>query len=241
MLRVFLSDMRGWGEISTMRLFPGDTVPLTLTLEDASGLPLGNQSLAVRSEAGNRIDPVAPTTDAHGQAEILISAEVAGEDALIITGRGLSARLALRVTDELPEDEPHAFGALPQGAALAQRDDVLRWERLAGVRLEERDGLLRPSFEPEIKALHGQPVRLQGFILPLENAERQSHFLLSAYPPSCFFCLPGGPETMVEVFCKDPVAFSFDPVLIDGTLEVLEDDDMGLYYRIADARVSGGS
>ena len=72
-------------------------------------------------------------------------------------------------------------------------------------------------------------------MLPLENAERQRHFLLTANPPSCFFCLPGGPETVVEVMAREPVAFGLDAVVMDGRLQLLEDDDSGLLYRMTEA------
>jgi hypothetical protein len=77
--------------------------------------------------------------------------------------------------------------------------------------------------------------RIQGFMMPLEPGKKQRHFLLSSVPLSCSFCLPGGPESMVEVRTKTPVEYSMEPVVVEGRLQVLQDDPYGLYYRISDA------
>jgi len=54
-------------------------------------------------------------------------------------------------------------------------------------------------------------------------------------PLTCAFCLPGGPESMVEVKTKTPVKYSMEPVVVEGRFLVLNDDAYGLYYRITDA------
>ena len=83
-------------------------------------------------------------------------------------------------------------------------------------------------------------VKIQGFMMPLDMGEKQARFILSALPPSCSFCLPGGPEQMVEVQAKTPVKYGFEPILLTGKLAVLKDDPMGLYYRLTDAVVTVG-
>jgi hypothetical protein len=76
--------------------------------------------------------------------------------------------------------------------------------------------------------------RLQEFMMPLEPGEKQSRFLLTSVPSGCSFCLPGGPESMVEVRAKSPIAFTYDPLIVEGTFVVLNDDPMGMYYRLTD-------
>lgn len=71
--------------------------------------------------------------------------------------------------------------------------------------------------------------------MPLETGERQQHFILTSYPPSCGFCMPGGPEGVVEVRTKQPVKYTTDPIVISGKLAVLKDDPTGMYYRLTDA------
>ncbi|MDP3616267.1 MAG: hypothetical protein Q8R49_00360, partial [Rhodoferax sp.] len=93
----------------------------------------------------------------------------------------------------------------------------------------------RPVFNSEQLALHFRLQRVQGFMMPLEPGEKQKHFLLSSVPLTCSFCVPGGPESMVEVFTKTAVKYSLEPVTVEGKFAVLEDDPYGLYYRITDA------
>jgi hypothetical protein len=54
-------------------------------------------------------------------------------------------------------------------------------------------------------------------------------------PQTCAFCMPGGPESMVEVKSKTPVKYTFEPVVLTGTLSVLKDDPTGVFYRLTDA------
>jgi hypothetical protein len=103
----------------------------------------------------------------------------------------------------------------------------------------EGDGTEPPKFEvvfsKELQKLQGKQVKLAGFMLPLQQAEAHKTFLLSAVPPSCPFCLPGGPNTTVHVVCKKPLKYSMDAVVLNGTMELLKDDPSGFYYRLADA------
>jgi len=72
-------------------------------------------------------------------------------------------------------------------------------------------------------------------MMPLEMGEKQSHFVLAAMPVTCAFCLPGGPESMVEVKMKTPVKYSMDALVVTGRLAVMRDDPTGMFYRIVDA------
>ena len=92
-----------------------------------------------------------------------------------------------------------------------------------------------PQFAASQMALNQKTQRVQGFMMPLEPGERQTHFLLSSVPLTCQFCVPGGPESMVEVKTKTPVKYTQDPVVVEGKFAVLNDDPYGLYYRITDA------
>lgn len=137
--------------------------------------------------------------------------------------------------------------ALPQGsgagvhspnspiAPLPQRGDVVPWSLLTAVTTKTEKNKLVPVFTREQLALAQKPQRVQGFMMPLEPGEKQTHFLLSSVPLSCGFCVPGGPESMVEVRTKTPVQYTLDPVVVQGNFATLTNDDYGLYYRITDA------
>jgi hypothetical protein len=118
-------------------------------------------------------------------------------------------------------------------APLTERNDVLPWSLLTAVKLRDGPKGPRPKFNAEQQALNDKVQRIQGFMMPLEPGERQKHFLLSSVPLTCSFCVPGGPESMVEVTTKSAVKYSMEPVVVEGKFAVLTDDPYGLYYRIA--------
>jgi len=68
-----------------------------------------------------------------------------------------------------------------------------------------------PRFSPTLAALDQKEVKVQGFMLPLDVGEKHAFFILSAVPPTCSFCMPG------------------------GKLSVLKDDPTGIFYRLTDA------
>ena len=92
-----------------------------------------------------------------------------------------------------------------------------------------------PVYPSDVLALNDKRQRIQGFMMPLEPGEKQKHLLLSSVPLTCSFCLPGGPESMVEVKTKSPVKYSMDVVVVEGQFVVLKNDPYGLYYRMTDA------
>ena len=142
---------------------------------------------------------------------------------------------------------PPIAGGVPSGSGagvhspqspippLKERADVLPWSLLTNVKTKVEKNRVLPVFPPEIQALDNKPQRVQGFMMPLEPGEKQTHFLLSSVPLSCSFCLPGGPESMIEVKSKKPIRYGLEPLVVQGRLAVLRDDPYGLYYRITDA------
>ncbi|MDD5480314.1 DUF3299 domain-containing protein [Rhodoferax sp.] len=122
-------------------------------------------------------------------------------------------------------------------APLPQRADVLPWTLLTDVKLRDGPKGPRPRYNPEQLALNDKTQRIQGFMMPLEPGEKQKHFLLTSVPLTCAFCTPGGPESMVEVYSKDTVKYTLEPVAVEGKFSVMADDPYGLYYRIKGAVV----
>ena len=120
-------------------------------------------------------------------------------------------------------------------APLPERADVLPWSVLTDVKTKPVKNRLLPAFPAPVQALNDRPQRIQGFMMPLEPGERQKHFLLSSVPLTCSFCVPGGPESMVEVKTRTPVKYTLEPVVVEGKFAVLADDPYGLYYRVTDA------
>jgi hypothetical protein len=54
-------------------------------------------------------------------------------------------------------------------------------------------------------------------------------------PPHCSFCLPAGPDSVVEIVAKTPVRYTFEPIVLAGKFAVLRNDSAGLLYRLSDA------
>ena len=120
-------------------------------------------------------------------------------------------------------------------APLPVRADVLSWNMLTDVKTKTIKGSILPVFNASQMAVNQRTQRVQGFMMPLDPGEKQTHFLLSSVPLNCGFCTPGGPESMVEVKTKTPVKYSMEPVVVEGHFQVLVNDPFGVYYRIADA------
>lgn len=118
---------------------------------------------------------------------------------------------------------------------LPELKGVVSWKTLAEVKPVKQKDKFVPEFAKQVLALDKKEVKLQGFMMPLDMGEKQTRFMLSALPPSCSFCLPGGPEQLVEVQAKTAVKYGFEPIILTGKLAVLKDDPMGLYYRLTDA------
>jgi len=118
---------------------------------------------------------------------------------------------------------------------LPDRKDVVSWKLLSQVELVKQKDRYVPQFAKDVSALDQKEVKVQGFMMPLQVGDKQSHFVLTAMPQSCSFCLPGGPESMVEVKSKTPVKYTFEPVVLTGKLAILKDDPTGVFYRLTDA------
>lgn len=235
-IRIYMSEYREFGEVVGVTAASDEFIDLSLRLENPDGNAIPESRLEIRSLVGNDLSETDPRTDADGWAELRIRPRLPGEDVLTVTGGGISRQVSLYITDEA---YGHPLEHLEERVVeLPEVDGVVSWNTMTDIDTREgRNGLLAPVFSDKARELDGRRVRVQGFMLPLDNSEKQSHFLLSRTPPSCFYCLPGGPENVVEVKTGEPVAFSFDPIVIDGRMELLEDSDLGLFYRLSAARL----
>ena len=123
---------------------------------------------------------------------------------------------------------------LVSGAAWAQA--TVPWETLAQVQLVPERNIYVPRFADAVLKLDAKEVKLQGFMMPLTVGEKQTHFVLTANPSECQFCVSGGPEAMVEVKAKTGLKYSIDAVLVKGRLELVKNDPAaGVFYRLHDA------
>src|SRR5882672_2708823 len=157
----------------------------------------------------------------------LIALLLAGHAAVWAQQKGVPGK-DMAMDKSLPPS-PYADKPLPE------LKGVVSWKTLAEVTPVRQKDRFVPQFSKGISALDQKEVKLQGFMMPLDMGEKQKRFLLVALPPSCAFCMPGGPDQLVEVVAKNPVKYGFDPIVISGKFVVLKDDPMSLYYRMTDA------
>ncbi|MBT9501302.1 MAG: DUF3299 domain-containing protein [Burkholderiaceae bacterium] len=121
---------------------------------------------------------------------------------------------------------------------LQEREGIVSWQLLSSVTTKAEKNKLIPEFPKPLQALNNQTVKIQGFMLPLEPGDKQRHFLLSSVPTSCSFCVPSGPEGLVEVKTKNPVKYTLEPVVVEGRMAVLQADPYGMFYRVTDAQAT---
>lgn len=135
----------------------------------------------------------------------------------------------------LAQHAPAPGGDPTQFRPLPERKDIVAWKLLGQVELVRQKDRYVPKFAKEVAALDQKEVKVQGFMMPLGVGDKQTHFVLSAMPQSCSFCMPGGPESLVEVKSRTPIKYTFEPVIVTGKLAVLKDDPTGIFYRLTDA------
>ena len=141
-----------------------------------------------------------------------------------------SAALDTKIPEAgLPSASDYAASLLPELSG------VVSWRTLSQVEPVKQGSKMIPQFSKDVLGLDKQQVRVQGFIIPLDMGDKQKHFLLSAVPPHCPFCLPAGPDAIVEVHAKQPLAYGFEPIIVAGRFAVLKDDPAGVLYRMTDA------
>src|SRR5690242_3542943 len=128
-------------------------------------------------------------------------------------------------------------------AAFSQSKKFDSWNEFAKTKFEPKyqekigEYVFYPSFTPELKALVGKEITIEGFYVPFAP-EEGNYIILSKYPMSqCFFCGGGGPESIAEVTFKDGSTKSQvdDHISIKGKLKLNTDDVEHVNFIITDA------
>lgn len=143
---------------------------------------------------------------------------------------GMAAAQAPGPSLALPID-PQLLNELPE------LKGVVSWRVLGQVKSVQSGSKLVTEFGADVSKLNRQEVRLQGYMLPINAGETHTNFLLTMRPPHCPFCLSLGPEYIVEVKSGAPIKHTYEPVVVAGRLDILQNDPYGLYYRLTDAKL----
>jgi uncharacterized protein len=114
--------------------------------------------------------------------------------------------------------------------------DGPQWAKLRKTKVwvDEPTQLFRASHPAEVRALAGKPFKIQGFMLPLEMAERTTRFLISPYTPVCFYHPPAEPNEVIEVWLKRPIRAGYHLVEVEGVLALTDNGEKGLFFQIHD-------
>ena len=137
-----------------------------------------------------------------------------------------------------------AFTIQPMNERIAQKNLPMAtgdiWQKLAKckVGVDEKKGLYSITNTPEVKAMAGKQITVQGFMLPLESTVMHSHFLLAKRTPTCPYCMPGEPNEIFEVFMAKPVEYTDGMLTVTGTMELMNDGSKGLFFRLTKAKGS---
>jgi hypothetical protein len=94
---------------------------------------------------------------------------------------------------------------------------------------------------PAITRLNHTTIQAKGFMFPLEQTAKQTHFLLSPYPPSCPFCLPAGPTELMDITADKPFPFTYDAITVKGVFELVTNQENikeGMLYRLQHAALT---
>ena len=128
--------------------------------------------------------------------------------------------------------ERDAQAKLPQGRSPL-------WATLRQTTIIEDDarGIFLAKHPPQVKALVGKSIMLQGFLMPLDEQTTGTHFLLSKYTPVCAFCPPGEPNEVVELHTARPITYSPRMVTVAGRFAIEDNGEKGLFFQISGADV----
>jgi hypothetical protein len=149
-----------------------------------------------------------------------------------VLGAGLAA-LALLATWR-PSSAFEIVETVSPLKSVPERAGVVPWRRLAQV---IGDGWSDPFvFMPEVEALDGTEVTLEGYMMIYDDAPRQHEFLLTAYAAHCLYCMPGGMPSMIEVVARTALPVRATRLTLRGRFELLRGEGHGLLYRLGDAR-----
>ena len=84
------------GDIVTLTAFEGDTVDLSVIVEDANGKPVPEQTLVIVSANGNDVANPLPVTGPDGRAQMSVTAKKIGKDVIRVSGAGARKTLTWR-------------------------------------------------------------------------------------------------------------------------------------------------
>ncbi len=203
-----------------------------IRLEDKDGRPVEGATPVISIQGSSKLINMAEvssmqTSDESGYASFDIVAGQMGLDTVTVKFAEANSEVFVNIISL----EAAGYPSLPE------LKDGIDWQTLMSASLGHDGEALTAEFPDSIKALAGKTVKIAGFMMPLEPALKQSRFLLTSNPPSCFFHIPGGPAGAVEVLAKSGIEASWDPIVLEGRFEPQSRSEEEVVYRLMDARL----
>lgn len=211
--------------VHSVDAYEGDRVYMAIQLSAADGKPLADRPVTFVPQR-SRVIPMGSATNPDGYLEFQMIAGNAGLETIRINAEGIEQKFRLNVVK----------GQQNPWFEKISKARVTPWESLLEAEVHLEQTRVKATFTESVKKLEGTRVRLAGFMLPLQPTREQKHFLITANPPTCFFHVPGGPSTVAEVFSKEDIRGSWDPLVIEGTLKLVADSEQGILYQLLDAK-----
>jgi len=124
---------------------------------------------------------------------------------------------------------------------------AINWKTLSRVKFEEKyvDSLEMlvpfPFFHQSVKNWDGEPIQINGYVIPIEETGDESILVLSANSfANCFFCGNAGPETIMDIKLKRKLNTRLkqdDRTTFRGKLKLNSTDLYYLNYILEDAEL----
>ena len=167
------------------------------------------------------------TTNQYGIVEFAVVGGDMGLDRIAVEYGEVSTEILVNVISL----RANAFPTLAEGQGY------LPWGDLMQARVRYEGMKLFAELPEAVTELSGKTVKVSGFMMPLEAGMKQNWFLLTTHPPSCFFHVPGGPSGVIEVFAEEGIGVSWNPIVVEGRFEALEESESAV-YQLHDARLT---
>jgi len=96
------------------------------------------------------------------------------------------------------------------------------WDVIGGVDFKiVKDTEMLPVYTADIKKHANKPFELEGYMVPIKDGMKQTKFMLSTLPINqCYFCGKNGVPIMVMVELAEPIKFTYQTIMIKGTLKL---------------------
>ena len=138
--------------------------------------------------------------------------------------------------DNVPGGQP--AGERAAQALLPKSQNPLWLKFLAcKVGYDDHKGLYNIAVTPDVRAMAGKTVTINGFVLPLDASDHTGHFLLTRNTPVCMYCPPGEPNEVVEIVSPRRILWTDKIVTVTGPLSLINNGENGVFFKIIATKV----